>query len=66
MRKANKAAMARELEKQVLPAETIPELSATVIADMTMVQKMKGNYQNLSQLTDSSLTHILREGVGSH
>ena len=38
MRKTNKAALARELEKQVLPAETIPDPSATVIDDMSLVQ----------------------------
>ena len=39
MKKTNKAALARELEKQVLPAETIPEPSATMIDDMSLVQK---------------------------
>ena len=41
MRKTNKAALARELEKQVLPAETIPEPSAIIIDDMSLDQKMK-------------------------
>ena len=43
LRKTNKAALARELEKQVLPAENIPMLSATIIDGMSLVQKMKGN-----------------------
>ena len=38
-KKTNKAALARELEKQVLPAETIPEPSATIIDGMSLVQK---------------------------
>ena len=33
---------------------------------MSLVQKMKGNDQTLSQLADSALTHILHEGVRSH
>ena len=66
MRKTNKAALARELEKQVLPAETIPEPSATIIDGMSLVQKMKGNDQTFSQLSESVLTHILHEGVRSH
>ena len=66
MRTTNKAALARELERQVLPAETIPERSATIIDDMSLVQMMKGSDQTLSQLVDSALTHILLEGIRSH
>ena len=66
MRKTNKAALARELEKQVLPAETIPEPSDTIIDGMSLVQKMKGNDQTFSQLAEPVLTHILHEGVRSH
>ena len=33
---------------------------------MSLVQKMKGNYQTFCQLADSALTHILLEGVMSH
>ena len=40
MRNANKAALARELEKQVLPAETIHEPSATIIDGISLDQKM--------------------------
>ena len=46
--------------------ETITEPSATIIDDMSLVQKMKGNDQTFSQLADSALTHILHEGVRSH
>ena len=55
-----------ELEKEVLPAESIPEPSSTIIDDMILVQKMKGNEQIFAQLAESALTHILHEGVGSH
>ena len=63
MRKTNKAALARELEKQVLPAGTIPEPSATIIDGMSLIQKMKGNDQTFSQL---ELTRTLHDGVRSH
>ena len=66
MRKTNKAALARELERQMLPAETIPQHSATIIDETNLVQKMKGSAQIISQLADSALTHILHEGVGTH
>lgn len=65
LRKTSKAALARELEKQVLPAETIPEPSATIIGGMSLIQKMKGNDQTFSQLADSALTQILHEGARS-
>ena len=65
MRKTNKADLASELEKQVLPAEPIPEPSVTIIDGMNLVQKMKSNDQTFSKLADSALTHILHEGVRS-
>ncbi|KAJ8403837.1 hypothetical protein AAFF_G00347050 [Aldrovandia affinis] len=65
LRKTNKAVLARELEKQVLPAETIPGPSATIIDGMSLVQKMKGNDQAFSQLAASALTQILHEGARS-
>jgi len=65
LRKTSKPALARELEKQALPAETIPEPSATIIEGMSLVQKMKGNDQTFSQLADSALTQILHEGARS-
>ncbi|KAJ8403211.1 hypothetical protein AAFF_G00354280 [Aldrovandia affinis] len=65
LRKTNKAVLARELEKQVLPAETIPGPSATIIDGMSLVQKMKGNDQTFSQLAASALTQILHEGARS-
>ena len=65
LRKMNKAALARQ--KQVLPAETIPELYVTITDGMTsLVQKMKDNDQTFFQHADSALTHILHEGVRSH
>ena len=59
MRKTNNAALSRD--KQVLPAETITEPSATIIDDMSVVQKTKSNDQTFSQLADSALIHILHE-----
>ena len=54
LRKTNKAALARELEKIVPPAEEILEQSATIFIDgMTLIQKMKGNDSTFSQLCES-------------
>ena len=64
LRKTNKADLARQ--KQVLPTEMIPEPFVTITDGMSLVQKMKGNDQKFPQHADSSLTHILHEGVRSH
>ncbi|KAJ8367500.1 hypothetical protein AAFF_G00317230 [Aldrovandia affinis] len=65
LRKTNKAVLARELEKQVLPAETIPGPSATIIDGMSLIQKMKDNDQTFSQHAASALTQLLHEGARS-
>ena len=61
LRYTNKAALARERQKQDLPAETITELSAATIDGMSLVQKMKGNGQTFSQLADTAPTRFLHE-----
>jgi len=43
LRKTNKAALVRELEQNVFPAEHIPTPSASIIDGMSLVQKMIGN-----------------------
>ena len=65
MRKTNKAALARELEKSASPAEVIPDPSVTVIDGMSIVQKMKGNDKTFSQVAESTLSHVLHEGAKS-
>jgi len=66
LRKSNKAALTRELEKNVSPAEEIPEPSATVIDGMSLIQKLKGNDQTFWQLAESALSHVLQQGSKSH
>jgi len=63
--RTNKAALARELEKNVSPAEVIPQPSATIIDGMSLVQKMKGNDQTFSQLAESVMLMVLHEGTQS-
>jgi len=62
----NKVALARELEKNVSPAEEIPESSATISDGMSLVQKLKGNDQTFWQLTETALSYVLHEGSKSH
>ena len=65
LRKTNKAALARELEKSVAPAEVIPKPSTTIIDGMSLVQKMKGNDKTFAQLAESTLAKVLHEGGDS-
>jgi len=65
LHKTNKTALARELEKNVSPAEEIPEPSATIIDGMSVVQKLKENDQTFLQLAESALSHVLHEGSKS-
>jgi len=61
--KTNIAVLARELEKNVSPAEEISEPSATVIDRMSVVQKLN---QTFLQLAESAVSHVLHEGPESH
>lgn len=65
LRKTNKAALARDLEKNVSPAEVIPEPSACIIDGMSVVQKMKANNKTFAQLAESVLFVVLHEGAQS-
>ncbi len=55
MRKTEKAELARNLEKNVSPAETIPQPSACIIDGMSLVHKLKGDGKTFAQLADSAL-----------
>ena len=50
LRKKNKAALARELEKNVSPAEAIPIQSTCIIDGMGMAQKLNGNNKTFAQV----------------
>lgn len=65
LRKTNKAALARELEKNVSPAEHIPTPSTSIIDGMSLVQKMNGNNKTFAQMAKLALTQILHEGAQS-
>ena len=56
LRKTNKAALARELERNVSPAEDIPDPSTCIIDGMSLVQRMNGNNKTFAQLAESSPT----------
>ena len=64
LRKTYKAALARELEKNVSPAEAIPIQSTCIIDGMGMVQRLNGNNKTFAQVAESVLSMVLY--VGGH
>ena len=62
LRKTNKAALARELDKNVSPAEAIPTPSTCIIDGMGLVQRMNGNDKTFAQLVESVLAMVLYVG----
>ncbi|KAK3869740.1 hypothetical protein Pcinc_015599 [Petrolisthes cinctipes] len=62
LRKTNKAALARELEKNVSAAEDIPTPSASIIDGMGLIQKLNGSNKTFGQVAELAFTNILHEG----
>ena len=65
LRKTNKTALTKDMEKRVLPAETIPTPSTTIIDGMSMVQKINGSNKTFSQLAKQLLLQAMQEGSQS-
>eukprot|EP00058_Branchiostoma_floridae_P017868 XP_002603357.1 hypothetical protein BRAFLDRAFT_80350 [Branchiostoma floridae] len=66
LHKTNKAALARELESRVPPAEDIPGPSTCLIDGMTILQKLNGNNMTFSGLANATMATVLKEGANSH
>ena len=60
--KTNKAALAREIEKNVSPAEAITTPSTCIIDGMGLVQRMNGDNNTFAQLVESVLSTVLYVG----
>lgn len=58
MKKTNKAALSRELEKNVAAAENIPSPSACIIDGMAVIQKMHGENRTFAQLSEEVSTRV--------
>ncbi len=65
LRKTDKAALARNLEKSVSLEETIPQPLACIIDGTSIVHKLKGDGKTFAQLADSAFKLALLEGTGS-
>ena len=62
LRKTNKAALARELEKNVSPTEAIPIQSTCIIDGMGLVQRLNCNSKTFAQVAESVLSMVLYVG----
>ena len=62
LRKTTKSSLAKELQKLISPAETIPYPSACIIDGMSIVQKIKGDHKTFSDIANSIFCCILNEG----
>ena len=60
LRKPNKSALAKELQKNATHAESFNEHSACIIE--ALVQKLKGNQKTFEELAHSALAYIIIEG----
>lgn len=65
LRKTNKAALARELEKSVASVEEIGENTACIIDGMSLVQRVKGDGKTFGEIAKSLLHQALLEGRNS-
>ena len=65
MHKTNKASLAKELEKNVQVADSIPQTSACVIDGMALVQRLKGDQKTFAAVAETLLGRVLNEGGSS-
>jgi len=65
LRKTNKAALTKELQKSVPFADVIIQPSACVIDAMALVQTLKVDHQTFSEVAESLLSLVQHEGSNS-
>ena len=65
MRKTNKASLAKELQKNVQAADSIPQPSVCVIDGMALVQRLKGDQKTFAAVAKTLLSRVLNEGGSS-
>ena len=65
LRKTNKSSLAKDLQRNVTPAESIPQPSATIVDGMNLVQRIKGDHKTFAELADNILSMAIKEGFQS-
>ena len=63
LRKTNKAALAKELQKSVPFADVIPQPSACMIDAMALVQRLEGNHKTFAEVAESLLCLVLQRDL---
>ena len=59
LRKTNKAALAKELQKGVLFADVIPQPSSCMIDAMALLQRLNGDHKTFAEKAESLLCLVL-------
>ena len=65
MKKTNKAVLSKHIESKVLPVEDVPHPSGTIIDAMGLMNKLHGENQTFSELSDHVFSQMLHAGHGS-
>ena len=65
LKKTRKSTLARQLEKNVLLAEAIPQPSTCIMDGMSLVQKVHGDNKTFAELSDAIFMSALRTGAES-
>ena len=65
LRKNNKASFAKELQKNITPAEEIPQPCARILDGMAMIQKIAGDQKTFAEFADTLMSIVLNEGTNS-
>ena len=65
LRKNKKSSLAKDLQKDVPSAESIPPSSACIIDGMALVQRLKGDGNTFAEIADALMAMVLREGASS-
>ena len=65
MRKTNKASLAKEHQRNVQAADSIPQPSVCVIDGMALVQRLKGDQKTFAAVAETLLCRVLNEGGSS-
>ena len=66
LRRTNKAALATTLQKNVAVAEQFPGNSASVVDEMNLVQRVKGDQATFGDVATTVLSMALKEGSQSN
>ena len=65
LRKNKMSSLAKDLQKDVAAAESIPPSSTCIIDEIPLVQRLKGDGNTFAEIADALMAMVLREGASS-